>query len=60
MNWQARAVADINGDGNVDLLWQHVTEGYIAAWLLDGRTFLEARLLNPSRVNLNWWLAGPR
>ncbi len=60
VNWQARAVADINGDGNVDLLWQHVTEGYIAAWLLDGRTFLEARLLNPGRVNLNWWLAGPR
>ena len=59
-NWQARGIADINGDGKVDMLWQHVTEGYVAAWILDGRTFVEARLLNPNRVNLGWKLAGPR
>jgi hypothetical protein len=58
--WQARGVADINGDGKVDLIWQHVTEGYVAAWLMDGQTFIDARLLNPGQVNTNWYLGGPR
>ena len=59
-NWQARGATDINGDGKVDLLWQHVTQGYVAAWVLDGRTFIEARLLNPGQVSTSWLLGGPR
>ena len=59
-NWQARALMDINADGKLDLVWQHVTLGYVAAWLLDGRTFLDARLLNPGQVSTSWRISGPR
>ena len=59
-NWQARGMVDINADGKVDMLWQDVSRGYIAAWLLDGRTFVDARLLNPGQVGTSWLLQGPR
>ena len=36
MNWQVVGVADFNGDGKPDLLWQHRTAGALAVWYLDG------------------------
>jgi hypothetical protein len=58
--WQARGLVDLDGDGRVDLIWQHVTGGYLAAWMLDGQNFRSAELLNPAQVNLGWRLGGPR
>ena len=54
-NWQVRAVADMNGDGHTDLVMQHLTQGLLAVWLMNGNTMIEARLLNPSQLNDVSW-----
>jgi hypothetical protein len=56
-SWDVRGVADLNGDGRLDLLWQDFSRGLAAAWLMDGLTFIEAGALNPSSVN--GWQLGP-
>lgn len=38
LNWEIRAVADMNGDRRGDVIWQHATTGRIAAWLFVGAT----------------------
>lgn len=58
-DWDMRVVADINGDGSADMLWQDFTRGLVAAWLLNGQTFVDAALLNPSSIN-SWQLGGSR
>jgi hypothetical protein len=58
-NWVVRAIADMNGDGQSDLVWQHETEGWLAVWFMNGLTFIEGRLLSPNRVtDLDWRIAG--
>lgn len=54
-NWALRFVADMNADGQPDLVWQHETEGYVAVWLMHKLTFLEARLFTPGRVPDTDW-----
>ncbi len=34
--WRLAASADMNGDRKPDLLWQNVTDGSVAYWLMDG------------------------
>jgi hypothetical protein len=38
LDWEIRAVGDLNGDWKPDLVWQHRTSGQLAAWFLDGHT----------------------
>jgi hypothetical protein len=58
-DWQVRTVADFNDDGNPDLIWHHRTLGYVAVWILDGVTLVDAHLLTPSRVaDLSWKIVG--
>jgi hypothetical protein len=59
-DWEMRGVADVNDDGAPDLLWQHATKGYIAAWLLSGFTVIDVRLLNPPEVSSSWSFVGGR
>ena len=33
--WQAKAVIDMDGDGNADIVWQH-EDGSLAVWYMDG------------------------
>ena len=54
-DWHVRAQADMNGDGHIDLIFQHMTQGLLAVWLMNGNTMTEARLLNPSRLNDVTW-----
>jgi hypothetical protein len=51
---------DLNLDGWSDLLWQHQTEGWVAAWLVDNwLQCLEGTLLSPAQVpDLQWKIAG--
>jgi hypothetical protein len=59
LNWQIAAVADLNHDGRLDLVWQHVTQGLLSVWLMNGTTLVDGRLLTPSSVaDTNWRIVG--
>ncbi len=52
-------VADFNGDGQPDLLWQHRTTGQLAVWYMDGVTRVGGAALVPSPIaDLNWQVVG--
>jgi len=34
-NWTAIKVADLNGDGQSDLLWRYTPSGAVSAWLMN-------------------------
>ncbi|NLI80363.1 MAG: hypothetical protein GX443_01570 [Deltaproteobacteria bacterium] len=36
VGWQIRGLADFNGDGKTDFLWQHQRTGQIYVWLMNG------------------------
>jgi hypothetical protein len=56
-NWKIRSVADINGDGYSDLVWQHQTSGLISAWTMNGTRMTAGILLTPSQVaDTNWMI----
>jgi hypothetical protein len=57
--WEVRGLADLNGDGRLDLLWQDFVRGIAAGWLMDGQTYLEGAALNPSS-GTGWQLGGTR
>ena len=58
-DWQIAAVADLNRDGRPDIVWQHVTQGLVSAWLMNGTTLVEGRLLTPSTVaDTDWRIVG--
>ena len=54
--------ADFNGDRLPDLLWQHQTSGFLAAWLMNGTARSAAALLQPDAVGDTAWkiVATPR
>lgn len=55
-SWRIRGSGDFNGDGQRDVLFQHV-QGHIAVWLMNGNTLLENRLI--SQVSdRNWHVGG--
>jgi subtilisin family serine protease len=51
---------DVNGDGRADIIWQHLTEGWIATWYLDGSTVIGTRLLDGinRQPDANWRVVG--
>ena len=60
-NWKVRGVGDINGDGNVDLIWQHRVSGALSTWLMNGLRMVAGTPLNPGTVaDTNWQIVGPR
>ena len=60
-NWHIVAVSDLDRDGTPDLIWQNVSTGEIAAWMLDGALVRLGVRLNPSAVlDTNWKIVGPR
>jgi hypothetical protein len=50
VNWRVKAVADVNGDGKPDLLWQHLTQGWVAVWTMNGATRIEGHLVSPHAI----------
>jgi hypothetical protein len=59
-DWKIRAVIDLNGDGKTDLIWQHMSGGWVAAWLMSGVTVSSMVQLNPPTVSGDWKIMGPR
>jgi hypothetical protein len=56
--WHIRGVADVNGDGKADLIWQH-DAGWLAAWLMNGFSVTAGTLLSvPRLTDPNWVIAG--
>jgi hypothetical protein len=47
-NWQVVGADDMDGDGQVDVLFQHSENGTLAAWLMDGLKVRQVMFLNPS------------
>lgn len=47
--WKMRGSADLDGDGQTDLLWQHTTTGDLTAWLMNGTTLRSGDALSPGR-----------
>jgi len=55
LNWQIAGSADINKDGNQDLVWQNVATGDLAVWYLQGPTVIGTGYLSPARIaDPNW------
>ncbi len=56
-SWRIVGAADLNLDGHADLLWQHETQGWIAAWLMNGTSQMSGQSLGPGQVaDTNWKL----
>jgi len=57
LNWNIFGAADMDADGNVDLLWRNTATGENRVWLMAGGTHLSTVML-PSEPDLNWRIAG--
>ena len=64
LNWKIMAAADMDQDGKTDLVWQHLTTGYLRIWHMSGQQKRDSMdvLLNGSPhtvgANSQWRLAG--
>ena len=59
-DWHISATGDLNGDGKVDIVFQH-TDGRLVAWFMNGITRSSWSMLNPDHVvDTAWRIVGPR
>jgi hypothetical protein len=57
-SWKIRGIADLNGDGKADIVWQH-DAGWLAVWLMNGYTATATLYLSvPRMVDRSWVIAG--
>ncbi len=59
-DWKIRGVIDLNGDDKTDLIWQHPSAGWLAAWLMNGTQATSTPFLSPSNVGTSWQLVAPK
>ncbi|MFH7244831.1 MAG: FG-GAP-like repeat-containing protein, partial [Spirulina sp.] len=55
-SWNLAATADLDGDQDADLLWQHQTTGQAAYWIMQGSDLVQGDIL-PSTGDSGWKLA---
>jgi hypothetical protein len=54
-----RRTLDVNGDGRLDLIWQHQTDGRLAAWTMAGTTEIGGLALTPAQLlDTSWKVVG--
>ena len=59
LDWRIVGSGDLNGDGYVDLVWQHQTMGSLAVWFLRGSQVISTEFLSIDRVaDTNWKIRG--
>ncbi|HEV2474289.1 MAG TPA: VCBS repeat-containing protein, partial [Chthonomonadales bacterium] len=56
-DWRVVGAADINGDGQADLIFQSRSSGTLAYWLLNGETVVGTGLFSPSNPGSAAWRA---
>ena len=55
-NWQIRGIADFDGDGQQDILWQHQVDGRLYVWFMNGLTVVNGSYLTPSAFTDTQWV----
>jgi hypothetical protein len=55
--WHLMATADLNGDGQPDLLWQD-SDGSVAVWLMNGQVATQTVRLTTTPVDRSWRIVG--
>jgi hypothetical protein len=58
-DWRVASVADRNGDGHPDLLFQNEASGSLAIWHMEGVVLKDAKLLLPEKPGGTWSVVGP-
>ncbi|MGB3309797.1 MAG: DUF4347 domain-containing protein [Nodosilinea sp.] len=53
VNWDIKALGDLNGDGTPDLVWQNEATNQAAVWLMDGVNLTSGELL-PNDAASGW------
>ena len=53
-------LADLNQDGQRDLLFQHNVTGDLAVWFMSGTTMQSAQSLNPQNPGGTWKVVAPK
>lgn len=54
-SWRVAAMADFNGDGKLDIIWQNDAQGWVSVWFMNGTTMAGAQYLTPNQVaDTNW------
>jgi hypothetical protein len=59
-DWRLSSVADYDGDGYIDLIWQHSVTGQLHVWYLHGTTMTRESPLTPDQVATSWQIVGGR
>ena len=57
--WRVVSITYRNADGKPDLLFQHLRNGTLAVWFMDGLKLSEVRLINPSAPGGTWRVVAP-
>jgi hypothetical protein len=55
-NWRVGGLADIDRDGDTDIVWQNTATGDLAVWYMNGLSFVRSASLSPSRMDTAWRL----
>jgi hypothetical protein len=59
LDWEINGIADMNGDGWLDLIWRHYTNGGVAAWFMNDTGLVQAARMTPSAsADLDWHIVG--
>lgn len=52
--WQVAGVADLNADGEDDVLWRNTSNGYVGYWLMKAGQLLSGDVSFSSPIPLDW------